>query len=851
MEELTFLSDKFAPAELPYVCAPRIALLGSFDALKNERAIFVSAPAGSGKTVSTLLWIKACARRAVWIGLDEYDNSLSTFFKLLATGLFSTQPDNDAMRAVLTNPAFSASPVEYTIALISEMRPVSVPSVLVFDDLHLVGNSEIFKALPIVLRRLPRSFITIILSRFDPPELLTSLIRPNAANLFTAETLRFSEDEIHEYFRSHGRELTPEETHAAFNITEGWAIGVNAITKSGELSGSLELSFAHYFESQIWDKWPGDLRDFCIATAVADEFDPKLAALLSGRADSAEILQRLTRTNSFISCLHDDVYRYHHLFQDFLREKLCAMPMDYVSRLYKQIAEYYKEKRDYTRALRFWTSSGDWKGLDTYLLLFLFRNNRGNISDYADFLRSFFDKGFPKTAYEEAPALHVLAAWFYYITSRPDKFASHMDAIVANLPAIAQAGNEFLEFSILAFSVDHRQTMAQKEELYELFSQFLSDYTPEGLATNFISYTHSLPYINRSNVDYNEFALDPLWAEKLGCTFAPLLGTEWEYLRQHMDGVFEYERNRLPEARLLNNQAMDIIKPSHKIEGRMCVALLNHTLAWHMGTSEQAEAALDNLWRFARTQMPDFLPNLKAYTTKLALFSGDSTAAGDWLDEYFVIEPQQIELFKVFQHFTTVRARLALGEIETSLSLIERLIDYGINLNRPLDECEARLLLSLTKWHTGDKAGAAAEMTRVLTITQEYGYIRMIADEGAAALPILRRVMHALPPDSELNRSYVNEVLLAAHSFAKTHPGYLHAPGGAAHKPIKLSKQQTKLLSLLSLGCRYSEICNIMGLKLPTVKTHASLLYKKLGVNNSSDAILKARQLGLPFSSEK
>ena len=85
------LSEKFTPAALPEVCAPRRSLIGRFDDAAALRFGYVGAPAGSGKTVSTLLWLKACKRKVVWIGLDRYDNAPTVFFKLLATGLLSVQ----------------------------------------------------------------------------------------------------------------------------------------------------------------------------------------------------------------------------------------------------------------------------------------------------------------------------------------------------------------------------------------------------------------------------------------------------------------------------------------------------------------------------------------------------------------------------------------------------------------------------------------------------------------------------------------------------------------------------------------------------------------------------------------
>ena len=115
------LSEKFAPADLPDVCAPRLRVVDAIGrAVRARRFVYLGAPAGSGKTVSALLWLKQAKRACVWIGLDRYDDVPSVFYKQLAWGLYSIQPDNAAMRAVLESPTFSASPVEHTVQLVME-----------------------------------------------------------------------------------------------------------------------------------------------------------------------------------------------------------------------------------------------------------------------------------------------------------------------------------------------------------------------------------------------------------------------------------------------------------------------------------------------------------------------------------------------------------------------------------------------------------------------------------------------------------------------------------------------------------------------------------------------------------
>ena len=53
------------------------------------------------------------------------------------------------------------------------------------------------------------------------------------------------------------------------------------------------------------------------------------------------------------------------------------------------------------------------------------------------------------------------------------------------------------------------------------------------------------------------------------------------------------------------------------------------------------------------------------------------------------------------------------------------------------------------------------------------------------------------------------------------------------------------MLTLLAQGYKNAEISEMTGLGSPTIKSHTSLAYKKLGVNSSMDAVLKAKELGL------
>ncbi|MSC83095.1 hypothetical protein EAI89_04205 [Eubacterium sp. am_0171] len=130
---------------------------------------------------------------------------------------------------------------------------------------------------------------------------------------------------------------------------------------------------------------------------------------------------------------------------------------------------------------------------------------------------------------------------------------------------------------------------------------------------------------------------------------------------------------------------------------------------------------------------------------------------------------------------------------------------------------------------------------------QPYGFVRVIADEGASILPVLKRVasyVSSADYKGALSQKYLNDILLAAHAAAKQYKG-VTANFTCTDKPVKLSKQQVRMVELLSQGYRNAQIAEITGLAIPTIKTHTSLAYQKLGVNNALDAVLRAKELGI------
>ena len=79
-----------------------------------------------------------------------------------------------------------------------------------------------------------------------------------------------------------------------------------------------------YLAEQIVADLPEELREFLLETAILERFDASLADAVRKRSDSEELLERLQHFDALLIPLDDarEWFRYHHLFADFLCQRL-------------------------------------------------------------------------------------------------------------------------------------------------------------------------------------------------------------------------------------------------------------------------------------------------------------------------------------------------------------------------------------------------------------------------------------------------------------------------------------------------------------------------------------------------
>jgi len=138
---------------------------------------------------------------------------------------------------------------------------------------------------------------------------------------------------------------------------------------------------------------------------------------------------------------------------------------------------------------------------------------------------------------------------------------------------------------------------------------------------------------------------------------------------------------------------------------------------------------------------------------------------------------------------------------------------------------------------------ACAQLARSLSIAKPEGYARLYLDEGGPAAELL--TAFCLDPSSPPHlRAYAHTLLGA---FPGSRPVASAGPEltGKSVLVEPLTKRKREVLQLIYEGLPNQEIAENLVLAPNTVKRHTSSIYGKLGVSSRTQAIARARQVGL------
>jgi LuxR family maltose regulon positive regulatory protein len=142
----------------------------------------------------------------------------------------------------------------------------------------------------------------------------------------------------------------------------------------------------------------------------------------------------------------------------------------------------------------------------------------------------------------------------------------------------------------------------------------------------------------------------------------------------------------------------------------------------------------------------------------------------------------------------------------------------------------------------GEKDAAVQWLGAALALAEPGGFIRIFVDEG---LPMAQLLSEAVARG--LMPNYTGKLLAVFEAEAqKSETRSYLTPALPAELQIEpLSQREIEILQLMSQGLSNGEISERLFLALSTVKGHNQKIFDKLQVQRRTEAVARARELGL------
>ncbi|MGA1796146.1 MAG: BTAD domain-containing putative transcriptional regulator [bacterium] len=360
---------------------PRQRLFCLLDQERKAPVIWVTSPAGSGKTTLIASYIAERKVPCVWYKVDPGDADIASFFYYMRIAVRMASPRRKGDLPLFTPeylPGVSIFTRRFFEGIYSRLEG---PWIMVFDDYQCVPEQSAFhEVIHTGLRMMEDDVTAILMSREDTPPSLVSLQAHNAMQVLDWNDLRFSLEESRAVVERYVKAEIPHETaEHAHKVTQGWIAGLILMAQRMNLEARNHDTHGISTPTEIFDYFAGEVfkgidtrtQDFLLETAFLPAMTPRNAENLSGVSNAGHILSVLNRKNCFTERLYHPhlMYRYHPLFRDFLLARARGrFSQDAVLSLQHRAAEILENEGQVEDAIEMYCMSGEWERLSRLIL---------------------------------------------------------------------------------------------------------------------------------------------------------------------------------------------------------------------------------------------------------------------------------------------------------------------------------------------------------------------------------------------------------------------------------------------------------------------------------------------------
>lgn len=350
------LLTRLLPPRLPPDCLQRPGLTERIASAMAGRLVTVLGGAGYGKSTVVAQALTCSPHPGVWVSCDERLGGAPDLLVHITAGIERGVPGFG------TRLAFEG-PVGHQVAGLCNELVATVPDdlVLVLDDVHLL-DPEASEVVGELLRDLPPSVHLVLVGR-APLSFALGKLRAGQLLTVTEADLSLTDPELAALWRAGGGADDVETLHRVRECTEGWVTGVILAAQAGDADFHRRVEAGNLFDylaEEVLVAQRREIQDFLLQTAMLERFSPELAAAATG-ADARALCRELVDRHLFTIRLEaeGEWYRYHHLFQAFLRHRVAELEPGLVPELHRRAASAWIDAGQPAEAIDHLLSAGD------------------------------------------------------------------------------------------------------------------------------------------------------------------------------------------------------------------------------------------------------------------------------------------------------------------------------------------------------------------------------------------------------------------------------------------------------------------------------------------------------------
>ncbi len=856
-------------------------LLAVLDRAAAGKVTIISAPAGSGKTSLLRAWAgrqgPPSRLAVVQVPRDQQD-AQQFCLGLLDAVRHATGAAGGAEPQPAT-PEFNARAMADKV--LSELATAPGEITLVIDDLHELNSPDALGQLTRLLTNLPPRAHALLTSRRDVPRLRLHQLRlTGELSEIRAEDLRFSERETRELLEASGIALSDAGVALLHQRTEGWAAGLRlaAISLAGhpdperfvaEFSGS-DRTVAEYLVDEMLDRQPAEIQDLLLRTCLLDRVNGELADLLTGRPGSERILLELEDANAFVVSLDAQRtwFRYHHLFADLLRLELRRRMSQEMPALHRRAAGWFTRHGQVVDAVRHTQAAGDWPGAARLLADHSFSLTLDGQAQTMQALVRAFPPGadHPELALVRATgdlvqgrldeaAAHLAVAEAHVETAPPDRQRRLRVAVAALKLSLARRRGHlagvleqvrFLGSPVtgqsdedIALGSDLRAVALMNLGAAEAWSLGLRDaerHLQEGAV---LAREIGRPYLEVGCLAQLGFAskIEPFATAELRCREAIALAERYGWGTESvvapalvtLAGTLVWTGEFDEGQRWLQRTAQALetdTGPEIRLLLHSTTGQLDACLGRHHEALEDFSAA-----ERLRSQLAGSHALASQVTGWLLATQARAGMPGEALASLAALDDERAGSGEI----RNARAVICLEERDPAgaLGTVREVLDGTAPVIGYVTLVEAQLIAGLAHRALGDRRAANQAAERALALAEQDRLVLPFAITGS------RELLEALPRHETAHAALLADLLDILRGSS---PGQdRSSPPPAA----ELSPGELRVLRFLPTNLSRPEIAGQLSVSVNTVNTHVRSIYAKLGVQDRSSAVRRARELRL------